>query len=62
MSIRDNLKAPKGYSCKINRRRSKDDIADSYEKLCGKLEAACRRIERQGRIIEKLEERKGQDE
>ena len=55
MSIEDNLKTPKGFSCKINRRRSKNDIADSYEKIAGKLEAACRRIERQSRIIEKLE-------
>ena len=57
--IKSGLRCPPGFKSKINRKLPKEKIADEADRTSGKLEAACRRIERQARIIEKLLKRKG---
>lgn len=52
------LRTPKGFSCKVNRRRTKNEIADMYEEQSGKLHAAKLRIKKQSLMIEKLLEKK----
>jgi len=52
--IKSGLRCPSGFKSKINRKLPKATIADEADRISEKLEAACRRIERQSRLIEKL--------
>lgn len=48
------LRVPKNYSVRVSRQLTKEQLIAVYERTCCLLEAANRKIAKQGALIEKL--------